>query len=401
MKGRDRPLTRRNFLFLRMPTAGIVVGGLLRAQTELGSNGRTRRGESSMDLERNFPGGASLSVSPDGSLGCLYWGRVAESFSWTGRNWTHPGSKGEELQILNMKTWDLLQGIPLSRKLARADFFGDSGSLYVQTVGQQDRGRFTRVQMVVNVRTGAREERVADDRSAESGHIGYQPLRAGRLLGVGLDKDTRLLASIFVAELPNYSEIARVAIKCSDLVHPGTGVVVSNDRTRLGYICDQKLSWRNAEDLSLQWERPIAVGMMPRFLKISSNGRYAAVVLVNTFAVEQQNVYYIEVLSASDGSLVARLPVNGFQGADISPQGRYIAVSRYDWLGPKSAKAAPQVFLYELASGRLAGTVSHDVVRDSRERFSGMLVPSFSPDGRYLITSGLDATKVWRMLPEG
>ncbi len=254
--------------------------------------------------------------------------------------------------------------------------------------------------MVVNVRSGEREERVVADRTFVSGYAGYQPLIRRRLLGVALDKDTRLLSTISLAELPNYREITRVAINCSDVMHPGTTPVVSNDRTRIGFICDQRLSWRNADDLSLMWEQPIPQGMRPRLLSISADGRFIAAVLVNTFAVDQQNVYYVEVLRAVDGASVGRLPVNGFQGAAISPHGTMIAISRYDWLGRQGADALPRVHLHDLSSGRMLATVSHAAVRDPKERFAGMLVPSFSPDGRYLVTAGLDATNVWRMLPE-
>jgi hypothetical protein len=46
-------------------------------------------------------------------------------------------------------------------------------------------------------------------------------------------------------------------------------------------------------------------------------------------------------------------------------------------------------------------SVAHDPVRVEKDRAFGTLVPSFSPDGRYMITSGLDGTRVWRMLSEG
>lgn len=84
----------------------------------------------------------------------------------------------------------------------------------------------------------------------------------------------------------------------------------------------------------------------------------------------------------------------------MSPRGNFMAVSSYDWARPHGAEARPAVTLYEVGSGQIVTTVTHDPVRVEKDRFLGSLIPSFSPDGQYMFTSGLDGTKAWRMLPE-
>jgi hypothetical protein len=310
-------LTRRRFLLRQAMPASIFPSALLAAQG-LSPRAPARQEEPSMKLEKSFPAGASLCVSWDGTLGCLYLGGYRTSFEWTGRNWAHSGSAGEALQILDMKSWAALRNIPLARKLMVADFFGDSGLLYIQTVAERDRGRLMRQQIVVDARTGSLQERLVEDGSAGSGPAGYQPLTGGRLLGTVMDKNTNLLEAIVLAVLPDYVAAERAEVRSADQVRKETSVVVSSDRTRLGYVCNQVLSWRSAENLSVLWARPIASGMMPRFVRISADGRYVAAVLVDTFWVEGQRACFIDVLSTANCALVARVPVNGFQGTAIS-----------------------------------------------------------------------------------
>ncbi|HWE51949.1 MAG TPA: hypothetical protein VG273_19300 [Bryobacteraceae bacterium] len=103
----------------------------------------------------------------------------------------------------------------------------------MQTQFEPISGHPARRQIVVNLRTGAREEQVIENHSADSELLLFQPLSDHRLAGTIQNKDTHLLDTVILAAMPDYRETARASIHSSDRIHKDTDIVASNDRKRL------------------------------------------------------------------------------------------------------------------------------------------------------------------------
>ena len=76
----------------------------------------------------------------------------------------------------------------------------------------------------------------------------------------------------------------------------------------------------------------------------------------------------------------------------VSPNGNLLATSEIKWISSKG-KAQCIVHLYDVQSGRELASVLHDEFKavDNAE-----FTIDFTPDGRYLITSGIN-TKIWKL----
>jgi WD40 repeat protein len=103
------------------------------------------------------------------------------------------------------------------------------------------------------------------------------------------------------------------------------------------------------------------------------------------------------VYNGTDGRPIAKLPLNGDQGLAVSPDGKSLAV------GKRLRKAKDidlLVEIYDIASGQLVATGTHDQVPPGRfQNLNGVFDNDnglrFTSDGEYLITSGNNKIKFW------
>jgi hypothetical protein len=133
---------------------------------------------------------------------------------------------------------------------------------------------------------------------------------------------------------------------------------------------------------------------------MSADGNRIAAAILDTAFVEHQRKYYIGVYDGRDGSLLAKLPINGDAGLAISPNGKFLAVGERI-----EAKADPPdvqlvVSIFDIASGKQVARFVHDHFHVGRgegvNSHFGINGIQFAGDGKYLITSSIHA-RVWEL----
>jgi WD40 repeat protein len=160
------------------------------------------------------------------------------------------------------------------------------------------------------------------------------------------------------------------------------------------YLADHTIVCRRADDLALAWTRKIEPDMFGvRSFSMTPDGGIVAAAVMDTMFIEDQKAYYIGIFAGKDGSLLARLHLNGFECLAISPDGKLLGVGQRIRL--KSGEMQSTVNIYEVSSGQQVATIVHDRLRVGRGDFGNDEIRcEFTPDGRYLITSSIHV-KIW------
>jgi hypothetical protein len=200
-------------------------------------------------------------------------------------------------------------------------------------------------------------------------------------------------------EFPSYREIMRIALAAErDAPRPDSGLTLSRDRRFLLYFFDSALVCRRTENLEVRWTHPLEAGLRAFPMAASAHGDYMAAAINKGYRegrFERDVPLYISVYDGNAGAGTARLQLSGKWGLALSPDGRLIAVVARE-PGIKG-EILPTVHIHEVSSGRRLASVIHDRIKSGRRQFlEAGCGASFTPDGKYLITSGM-ITKVWRI----
>lgn len=361
-------------------------------------------------LLRQFKGAQLRAISPDGSLICLYTFRHLQTFL---RPWSYDGGKttaaDDTLSVVNLKTGDHIYATRLRTMVVNASFFADGKHLYAETLpmAEVEGGRATTVQQAaIDLDTRRLDERL--HRLADA-NVQYFALAWPAVLGVKALKSQ--INSLVRAVLPDYKETAQAPFASERSRTPegpavltGGGVTygrdttpaISSDTETMVYGAGHSIVCRRTGDLSVVWVRSMEPEYSGAFtLDITPNGsRVAAAIVGGSYVADQRS--YVGVYDGRNGSVVARLNLDGHDGVAISPDGELLAVSQP--VGQPDGRVVPTINLYEIGSGRQVGKVAHEPVSVSGFRSYGRasLGGRFTPDGRYLITSsGTEGTSVW------
>lgn len=359
-----------------------------------------------------------LAVSPDSTRLCLYRFQHPE----TGlRAWSYDGGtstkKDDVLQVMELQTGKLVYATQLRTMVESLSFFADGGRLYAETMSMSntDNSRISvRQRAVIDLATHELMERLSQDRNL------YIALGGESLLGHHTDqglysirRSTDQASTLVLANLPEYKEVAREPFAVAqesghygrprafgDGMHWGydTMPVVSGDKKTVAYGTGHYLVCRRANDLGLLWKRIIEPEYFGVWLvDLTPDAKTVVAAVIGGSSMADRDRFYVGVYSGADGSAIAKLPLNGFGGISISPDGKLLAVSQQVVL--TDGKAEPTVNIYEIASGSQIGRVSHPAVSISGFGNSGKAAigSRFTPDGRYLITSGVSDTMVWAL----
>jgi WD40 repeat protein len=130
-------------------------------------------------------------------------------------------------------------------------------------------------------------------------------------------------------------------------------------------------------------------------LDLTPDGDRVTAAIVGGSSVADRDKFYVGIYNGKDGSVVTRLPLNGREGVAISPDGKLLAVSQQVAL--TDGRVEPTVGIFDIASGNQVGKVSHQaaIVSGFGNSGKGAIGSRFTPDGKYLITSGVSDTMVW------
>jgi hypothetical protein len=292
-----------------------------------------------------------------------------------------------------------------------ATFFADSRRLYAETMlmGSAATGRVTTFQQAaINLDNGELVERLSE------GNIRYSALAGNAILGLESSPWTSKSQAIVLATLPEYKQTVRVpfaAIPEPERYGPGvisgrgtvyghdTDPAVSGDRKTIIYGAGHAIVCRRADDLNLVWTKPLEQEYLgASMLDVTPDGSKVAVAVVGGSSAADQDKFYVGILNAKDGSIVSKLPLNGREGISISSDGQLLAVSEKKVL--TDGRVEPTVNIYDITSGSQVGKVTHSAITVAGFGNSGKasIGSRFTPDGKYLITSGASETAVWSIL---
>jgi WD40 repeat protein len=391
MRTNTGSLSRRLFL---SECAGAMLGSAAMAQVA-GQEGLHR-----VQPAAEFNNAVLLAVSPTGDRICLYFTQdPLLTMAWPMRSARRNADNADELRVIETGSWKTVLSIQLRQKAYRGSFFCEGQQLYLETLAFPEGDGLVSQRSVIDLRTGKALDYLRPEHPEESS-IFYSALCDGSLLGAEVDGNTRRTEALIRATLPDFQEVARapVGIRPRDPKGNSTDLCFSSDRQTLAYAVDGSLICRRTKDLGITWTRRIEPELKAWRLAISADGARIAAAVVDTSLVEHQRDYYVGIFSGRDGTPLGRLPLNGFEGIGISPNGKLLAVSQRIMADASTRETKPTVQIYDIDSGQLLDSVIHDRVRMQRGQNSYGSFNSngiqFTSDGKYLITSGLN-TKAW------
>lgn len=409
-------ISRRSFL--RGCFATALPCAVMRSE-----NRDARPDEPAVRLVKEIKHAYLLDVSPDATNLCLYFTRhPVRSFLWRGQ-WsekTTVADGGDALRIVETTTWKSTYATRLAAAPYSGSFFADGRAVYAEVPGA-GAGRTQRV--VVDLRSGGKQERFDPNPWANPGSLdfSYWALDDRALLGGGRDERNETAVLVRV-ELPSYRETQRVPFAEKRSASTGMGtetsVRVSADRRTFVYAINNNIVCRRGQDLGTLWARQTEADLAPPRAAISKDGTLVAAAVFGPQAPPFAERGYLAVYDGRSGAPIARIatPIRaadeayltteahlfaGSEGLAISPDGRLLAAGQRVYLRQKSRSVVqPTVLLFDIRRGDKVATITHDQFPGGGGEFlyAGFARDGiqFTPDGRYLITSGLN-TKVWEV----
>ena len=311
--------------------------------------------------------------------------------------------KDAALAVIEMGSWREMFSARLRQQPTIAGFFGSSEVLFIDALsfspGRPDQ------QVLLDLSNGQVEEHLRTVKSGER-LTSYYDLTDHTLLGLEYGGAAPRRDVLTRVMLPDYQETARVPFVPEDAEsRRETAIWISNDRKTLVYAFESTpgrsapgytIVCRRTSDLKILWTRQIEEDSWgTSWMAITPDGNRIAVAVVDTSVKDQQRQFYIGVYGGQDGVPIATLAINGDYGVALSPGGRLLAVSKVS-RDRATGNIPLSVEIYSVASGRQIASVVHGYVSPGRfQTLDANVGSEFTPDGKYLITTGNNSVKVW------
>lgn len=380
-----------------VPLLATLLKGIRATQTAPLS-GRVSSNGQDVSLVREIRDAVVLDVSPDSRRLCIYYSKKpVRSFTWQGQWREHkaPVKAGEDaLRLIDVDKWISVYAQRLPALPFRASFFADGGAVYVFVPGVAGGNNDHLLIDVRESRIQEHLERHAGDNLAFS----YWAIDDRSLVGIGRDQILNRPEVLVKVQTPEFNEVARVPFAEGPPVSTDAPLVVSSDRKTLVYAYDGSIVCRGTHGLERMWTNAAEVNVPARQLGMSADGALVAVAFADTVWVGGSSKHFISVIGGHDGKELTRVPALGIEGVAISPDGRILAAgSRIPLRDRTKAGTQPTVTLYDIASGKEIASIVQDQFYEGGGEFlyAGVHM-MFTPDGRYLITSGKN-TKIWQI----
>jgi len=334
-----------------------------------------------------------FAASPDGKLACI---NVLSDPPKRGRDkWKGP------LQIVELSTWRTVFGGQFRGRVWEANFFADGRALFVETypAARDDQGRIAHQQAIVDLASGAVTDRIHP--VVDILRPDYFVATCDRIL-LAYQKELRKQRedeTLALVDFPAGRERIRVsyADRPRDPDPVDRALAFADDRALMAYCFDSIVLCRRTSDLSILWKSQISTDAAMVEVEISARGDRVGIGFTSAASSKRNPGHYIDYITVHDGATgeeVARLPVNDRATAfALSPDGQRIAVAVN--VAPGKGVLVPTVNIYEVASGRQVASTVHNRVGPQPHQFLLALCrPTFTADGKYLITDGA-GVKVW------
>lgn len=347
-------------------------------------------------MVKEFDNGHLLDISPESPKLCIYYGNSLQTYAWSGAAWKR-GGRGNgrfSIQVVRLDSWTVEYSSEVNERPRSASFYNDGESLYVEEGGSRTDKGFAVRNLFIDLKSRNIEEHVHYESPGRSSRFYLSVLQSGRLMGLELGRGG--YRALVLADAVDLQELRRTEVSPLEALGTMTDIVVSNDRKILAYAVDHSIVCRRTETFDVLWQHPVEAALRVSKIAISPDGGFVAIAAVNTNEIARQNQYYVAVLDSKNGSLLRKLDVNADAGISISPGGKFLAVSQRK-PNDKPQKMRPQVWIYDIASGVIVGTATHEPAVTPRGYLWAILESRFTPDGRYLITLGDGGTRVWEL----
>jgi len=338
---------------------------------------------------------------------CLYFTKhphITYTFPAEGRASYDVGNQKEAaLAVIEVRSWREMFSARLRQQPTIAGFFGSSEVLFIDALsfspGRPDQ------QVLVDLSSGHFEEHLRTVKSGER-LTSYWDLTDNALLSLEYGGSAPKLDVLTRVTLPDYRETARVPFVPADAEsRRETAIWISNDRQTLVYAFGSTpqrsapghtIVCRRTADLKVLWTRQIEPDSWgTSWMAITPDGNRIAVAVVDTSVKDQQRQFYVGVYGGQDGVSISTLAINGDYGVALSPGGRLLAVSKLSRDRP-TGNIQLSVEIYSVASGRQIASVVHGYVPPGRfQTLDANVGSEFTPDGKYLVTTGNNSVKAW------
>jgi hypothetical protein len=401
-----RQLTSRRSVLQAL--AGLVAPALVaRDSPTVPGSDRSAEGDISVRLVREIKYAQVLDLSPDGAELCLYYSRnPTRSFRSSGEAWRenkNPIPKNADaLRVINSSSWVQNYATKLPALPFYGSFFADGSAIYVGVPGVTESGQSGSADLIVDVKAGQISEHF-DLYRPDATSFFYWATTDKTLLGLGYDPELRRTDVVVLAEAPSFKEIRRAPFAENRPAGSKgeTRIATSLDRRTFAYGVDDRVIYRNTSDLSVIWNQPMVPSLKMWHATISPRGGLVAASSNDGYLdgpqMRRVQEGYVGVFDASTGRAITRIYADATEGIAISPDEKLLAIGQRVFMPGKTSGTQPTVLLFDIASGKRVATMVHDQFREGGGEFlrAGVSV-RFTPDGKYLISSGLN-TKIWEI----
>jgi hypothetical protein len=302
-------------------------------------------------------------------------------------------NKRGHLRLVEISSGKTINAYELKPRLLFVEFFKDNQALFFKTFDLEKTG-------VLDLRTGKLTSRNRDHSISSYVDTTSNPIHDRILLSRQSINRPAITDELVQVEFPSYREIIKVPYATGprepppledDPAYPASqfDYEISNDRNIIAYSYDHVLVCRRTKDLKVLWTRKIKPPLRAWTIAIAPNGEYVAAD-ISDIPQRRGNVSIFEM---ETGTELTRVSVKNMDyWFAISPNGNLLATSERKWIANKE-KVQCIVHVYDVQSGRELASVFHEELISRRD--SGFTI-DFTPDGRYLITSGIN-TKIWKL----
>ena len=352
---------------------------------------------------KEFRGAHLHAVSADGGKMCVVLAADGvETWTYSEGRWSKEDvstfPRDAPLCVVDLKSWKTVYSTKPEAAPFVVSFLRDSPELYVTAVFLEV-GKAGNQQVVIDLRAGRIiQEQIRDGLFQAT--RGQQLLTTKGELGKG--------GVMSVVELPDYREVAHADLEAPRSGRSGTDQVVSSRGDFLVYGVDDLIVCRRTTDLRIVWTRRLGTASSRVWrVAISALGDRVAVVAAAAPSPESPEAHrrplelqplYIAVYDGRSGKPMARFPADTrfSEVLALSPDGKLLAVGERV---PADGQSIDLLLdIYDIASQRrITGELHSRVPPGQFQNRAGFAAAEFTSDGRYLVTSGYDRTKVWEI----
>ena len=338
-------------------------------------------------LAREFRNAYLLATSPSGNRFCLgFTDQPETTFRLSGMS-NKPqmpsGATGQKVSIMETASGKPSATCYFRQRPYRGSFFSDDRRLYVQTLAFDATGHTVSQHALVNAATGAVDQQLRAEHP-ELATAFFSALSGRTLLGTEVDGTTRRTSSLVRVALPDYAELQRSAFAPGPNDRFSTELAFSADRTTVAYAVGNSILCRRTSDLGIVWKQEVEPSRKIWRLASTPDGHRIAAAIIDTTFIDHQVDCSVRIYDGRAGAELVKLPLNGFRGIGISPDGTLLALG-------EQTSAGSTVQIYNLSSGELL--TSLDAGLPENFNMNGI---QFLADGRHLITSGVH-TRLWQI----